>query len=136
MSGSGSSASKDKPLPRDMNTKSQLTSLYNQPVVLAEYVNRPLERLPVSVGDISHSGVRVTLADGRTFLIHKGSNFGASSQTVVVDAKHMIGSWAVVRKMAVQGETVADFVRAGGAHYNVLFDNCHEGAGRMMQPKK
>lgn len=38
---------------------------------------------------------RVTLADGSQYLIHKGSNYGISSQTVVVDGSHMSDKWKV-----------------------------------------
>lgn len=38
---------------------------------------------------------RVTLADGSQWLIHKGNNFGISSPTVVVDARHMGKKWKV-----------------------------------------
>ena len=38
---------------------------------------------------------RVTLRDGSTWLVHKGDGFGISSQTVVVDARHMSTSWQV-----------------------------------------
>lgn len=89
--------------------------------------------LPVTAGVLSHSGVRVTLEDGSTYLIHKGKNYGIQSETVVVDAKHMSKSWEVTQSKPVQGKTVSDFVKAGGTDYNLFFDNCHMGAGRMMK---
>jgi hypothetical protein len=42
---------------------------------------------------VSLSGV--TLRDRSTWLVHKGDGFGISSQTVVVDARHMSTSWQV-----------------------------------------
>ncbi|KAK1895113.1 putative peptidyl-prolyl cis-trans isomerase SurA [Dissostichus eleginoides] len=71
---------------------------------------------------ISHSGVRVTLADGSQWLVHKGNNFGISSNTVVV-----------VRTLDFRGtKKVADFVAVGGTDYSVFFDNCHLASRRMM----
>lgn len=130
---SSASSSKGAVPPHDMKTKSQLTILYNQPVVFAERLTRPMGSLPVSAGVLSHSGVRVTLEDGSTYLIHKGKNYGIQSETVVVDAKHMSKSWEVTQSKPVQGKTVSDFVKAGGTDYNLFFDNCHMGAGRMMK---
>ncbi|KAJ1194214.1 hypothetical protein NDU88_003508 [Pleurodeles waltl] len=119
--------------PHDMKSQSQLTSLYTQPVVFAELLTRPMGSLPVKVGPISHSGVRVTLADGRKYLVHKGENYGISSQTVVVDARHMGSDWKITQAKPVQGKTVSDFVRAGGKGYHILFNNCHMGSARMMK---
>ncbi|XP_078542871.1 uncharacterized protein LOC144828510 [Lissotriton helveticus] len=130
---SSSSSSKGVVPPHDMKTKSQLTKLYNQPVVFAERLTRPMGSLPVSVGVMSHSGVRVTLEDGSRYLIHKGKNYGIQSETVVVDAKHMSKNWEVIQSKPVQGKTVSDFVREGGTDYHLFFDNCHMGAGRMMK---
>lgn len=36
---------------------------------------------------------RVTLEDGTKWLVHKGDGYGISSQTVVVDARHMSSKW-------------------------------------------
>jgi len=76
----------------DIGTKSGLTSLYNERVVSAEKVTRPLDSFGGKSG-IPHAGVRVTTESGNQYLVHKGSNFGKSSQTVVVDAKHMSSQW-------------------------------------------
>ncbi len=38
---------------------------------------------------------RVTTESGNQWLIHKGDGYGKSSQTVVVDAKHMSDDWKV-----------------------------------------
>ena len=39
--------------------------------------------------------LRVTTAAGEQYLVHKGPEFGKSSQTVVVDAGHMSSNWKV-----------------------------------------
>ncbi|KAG9344998.1 hypothetical protein JZ751_009538 [Albula glossodonta] len=74
---------------------SDLRRLYNSGVHKAERMKRPLDGMPFSLGALSHSGVRVTLADGSQWLVHKGDNFGKSSQTVVVDTRHMSDKWRV-----------------------------------------
>uniref|UniRef100_A0A672HYZ1 Uncharacterized protein n=1 Tax=Salarias fasciatus TaxID=181472 RepID=A0A672HYZ1_SALFA len=110
-----------------------LNQLYNSPGYQAERMRRPLGRLSFSMGPISHSGVRVTLADNSQFLIHKGDDYGISSQTVVTPAGEMTDRWSVVESKDFAGQkTVGDFVAAGGSDYKLLFDNCHHGAGRMM----
>ena len=110
-----------------------LTRLYNAKVYLAEKMKRPLEGTAVIIGPISHSGVRVTLADGSRWLIHKGGGFGTSSQTVVADARHMSSNWRLDKTKNFNGrKTVSDFVRAGGSEYSWWADNCHMGSNRMM----
>jgi len=117
----------------DLSNASDLRRLYNQAVYKAERMKRPLEGMSFRVGPLSHSGVRVTLADGSKWLVHKGDGFGVSSQTVVVDARHMSSDWTVVETKDFRGsKTVSAFVRAGGTDYSLIFDNCHLGAGRMM----
>ncbi|KAM3596906.1 uncharacterized protein V6R79_022708 [Siganus canaliculatus] len=112
---------------------SALTSLYNSPVYRAERMKRPLDGTGFVFGPISHSGVRVTLADRSQWLIHKGGNYGINSNTVVVSARHMSPDWRVVQTAEFQGrKKVADFVAAGGSDYSLIFDNCHMGSGRMM----
>nr|XP_046256732.1 uncharacterized protein LOC124065402 [Scatophagus argus] len=112
---------------------SALTRLYNSPVYKAERMKRPLEGASFMLGPLSHSGVRVTLADGSPWLVHKGGNYGRSSQTVVTDARHMSSDWRVVQTLNFQGtKKVADFVAAGGSDYSLIFDNCHMGSRRMM----
>ena len=54
-------------------------------------------------------------------------------ETVVVDAKNMSGAWKSAGSQSAQpGTRVADYVKAGGSKYNLLFDNCHDGSRRMM----
>ena len=111
----------------------ELTRLYNSPVYLAERMKRPLGSSSFQIGPISHSGVRVTLGDGSKWLIHKGQNYGISSQTVVTKANQMSSDWRVVRTGNFQGrKTVGDFVATGGSNYDFLFDNCHWASIRMM----
>ena len=52
--------------PHDIRSQSGLTSLYNQNVVRAEHVERPI---PGAFG-IKHSGVRVTTNDGKSRLFY------------------------------------------------------------------
>uniref|UniRef100_A0A8C4SYA7 Uncharacterized protein n=1 Tax=Erpetoichthys calabaricus TaxID=27687 RepID=A0A8C4SYA7_ERPCA len=119
----------------DISTKSGLTALYNTPVYEADRVQRAMGGMP-EIGPLSHTGVRVTLKDGSQWLIHKGPRFGKSSETVVVDAKHMSSDWKVIETKDFQGsKKVADFVEAGGSNYNIIFDNCHLGSRRMMDQK-
>uniref|UniRef100_A0A671VP67 Uncharacterized protein n=1 Tax=Sparus aurata TaxID=8175 RepID=A0A671VP67_SPAAU len=73
----------------------ELTRLYNSKVYKAERMKQPLGSSAVIVGPLSHSGVRVTLGDESQWLIHKGANFGISSQTVVTTAKYMGSDWRV-----------------------------------------
>ncbi|KAM4601309.1 uncharacterized protein ACJ7VT_021080 [Polymixia lowei] len=117
----------------DLSNAADLRRLYNSPVFQADRMKRPLEGMSFRLGPLSHSGVRVTLADGSRWLIHKGDGFGISSQTVVVNASHMSSDWTVVETKNFRGtKTVSDFVSAGGSNYQLIFDNCHFGAGRMM----
>uniref|UniRef100_A0A8C9XCU4 Uncharacterized protein n=1 Tax=Sander lucioperca TaxID=283035 RepID=A0A8C9XCU4_SANLU len=111
-----------------------LTRLYNSPVYEAERLKRPKGSSSSAVGPFSHSGVRVTLGDGSKWLIHKGMNYGISSQTVVTRTHYMSSSWTVnlYYTMVWGRKTVGDFVATGGSEYNVLFDNCHWASIRMM----
>ncbi|KAJ8415770.1 hypothetical protein AAFF_G00403270 [Aldrovandia affinis] len=76
---------------------------------------------------------RVTLADGSKWLVHKGDDFGKVSDTIVVDARHMSKKWKIIETKDFEGtKTVRDFMKAGGTDYSLFFDNCHDGAERMM----
>ncbi|XP_073341094.1 uncharacterized protein [Pagrus major] len=111
----------------------ELTRLYNSPVHRAERMKQPLGSSSVILGPLSHSGVRVTLGDDSMWLIHKGADFGISSQTVVTSARNMGSDWRVVKEGNFLGrKTVGDFVATGGSNYNFLFDNCHWASIRMM----
>ncbi|KAJ8290757.1 hypothetical protein GJAV_G00017120 [Gymnothorax javanicus] len=133
VAGGSSSSSGSKGYSYDLSKMSDLTKLYNSPVHKAERLKRPMDGLSFTLGVLSHSGVRVTLADGTQWLVHKGDEYGIKSQTVVVDAKHMSSKWKIVETKDFGGsKTVSDFVKAGGTDYSLIFDNCHHGAGRMM----
>ena len=120
-----------------MKTQSGLTSIYNEKVVHAERVSRPLGQLSAEVGPLHHEGVRVTTDKGNQYLVHKGSDFGKSSQTVVVDAKHMSNKWTVHETANAGGKsTVSDFVKEGGPGYSWRKDNCQHGAKRGMDMAK
>ncbi|XP_072536039.1 uncharacterized protein [Salminus brasiliensis] len=117
----------------DLSKMSDLRKLYNSKVYKAERMTRPLEGLSFQAGKLSHSGVRVTLADGTQWLVHKGDGYGISSQTVVVHARHMASNWKIIETKNFGGsKTVSDFVKAGGTDYSLIFDNCHDASGRMM----
>ncbi|KAJ4919186.1 hypothetical protein JOQ06_026163 [Pogonophryne albipinna] len=100
---------------------SELRRIYNSPVFKAERLKRPLDGQSVRIGPLSHSGVRVTLADGSQWLVHKGGDYGVSSNTVVVRTLDFRGT-----------KKVADFVAVGGTDYSLFFDNCHLASRRMM----
>ena len=49
----------------------------------------------------------------------------------------MSGDWkSAGAKPAKPGTRVADYVKAGGSKYNMVFDNCHHGSRRMMDVGK
>ncbi|KAG9276294.1 uncharacterized protein LOC125802347 [Astyanax mexicanus] len=117
----------------DLSKMSDLRKLYNSKVYVADRMTRPLEGMSFQAGKISHSGVRVTLEDGTKWLVHKGNGYGISSQTVVVHARHMGSNWKIIETKNFGGsKTVSDFVKAGGTDYSLIFDNCHDASGRMM----
>ena len=65
-------------------------------------------------------------------LIHKGEGYGKSSQTVVVDAKHMSNKWSTVETRGVQGHTVGDFVKTSGPDYSIpKWDHCITSANKL-----
>ncbi|KAK1795499.1 hypothetical protein P4O66_010674 [Electrophorus voltai] len=118
----------------DLSKMSDLRKLYNSKVYDADRMTRPLEGLSFQAGKLSHSGVRVSLADKTKWLVHKGDGYGLSSQTVVVAARHMSSKWKIIETKNFGGsKTVADFVRAGGTDYSLMFDNCHDASERMMK---
>lgn len=64
-------------------------------------------------------------------MVH-GDGFGKSSQTVVVDAKHMGESWKNVSKSTSgNGKNVGAFVKAGGKDYKIRGGNCHDANDNM-----
>ncbi|XP_028407093.1 uncharacterized protein LOC114529473 [Dendronephthya gigantea] len=142
--------------PHDIRTKSGLTNLYNKQVVSSQPVERPLDAfnggrigrvgvLGANAAGIStsysgqrdramHSGTLITTSDGGKWLVHKGKE-GKSFDTVVTDAKHMHpDTWRPAGPQQNVGgrASVSDFVKAGGAKYDVRGANCHD-ATRNMQ---
>lgn len=85
----------------------------------------------------THSGVVVTTTDGKKYLVHKGDGYGKSSQTVVVDAKHMGKSWKNVGKSGNgNGKSIGSFVKAGGENYKLSGGNCHDATDDMKKNGK
>lgn len=75
----------------------------------------------------------MTTSSGDRWLVHKGSGYGESSETVVTNAKHMSEDWKSGGSQSLKpGTRVADYVKAGGRHYSLLSDNCHHGSKRMI----
>ncbi|KAK7918961.1 hypothetical protein WMY93_010245 [Mugilogobius chulae] len=117
---------------------SGLNELYNSRVVSADLVRRPKQGMPSWVPNTyftSHSGVRVTLDNGKQYLIHKGPGYGKASDTVVTDARHMSNKWQVKKTENFGGSrTVGDMVKAGGSRYSILRGkHCHTAAKNMMR---
>jgi hypothetical protein len=147
---------REKSFPHDIKSKSGLTNLYNKRVVSSQAVERPLAGktdlrpgktaigaanafgITTSYSDqktrATHSGSLVTTSDGSRYLVHKGDGFGKSTDTVVVDAKHMSNNWKPVGASQDVGgrATVSDYVKAGGKDYHLRGANCHN-ATRNMQ---
>src|SRR5688572_30809333 len=112
-----------------------LRELYNSRVVSAQRYERPLDiRAPQWIKNLlpNHCGVVVTLANGQRWLVHKGDQFGVSSQTVVANARLMSSNWSLNQTKAVGNSRVNDYVSAGGRDFNVLTDNSIHACNRMM----
>lgn len=146
--------SSSKSIPHDIKTKSGLTKLYNQKVTSVQSVERPLNigktgyiSKPVQKvlnffgvktsisgkkAHATHSGVVVTLKNGKKYLVHKtNSGVGKASKTVVTSAKHMSNKWQNVGKdEKVNGKVIGDFVKKGGKNYS-LWNNCHKAHDKM-----
>ncbi|XP_028513972.1 uncharacterized protein LOC114574292, partial [Exaiptasia diaphana] len=118
--------------PHSIKTKKGLRKLYNSKVVNVQRFKRPLKGFLGYLG-IKHSGVVVTTQSGKKYLIHKGKDYGISSQTVVVDAKHMSKKWKPASKVlpVKKGTNIGKFVKVGGKYYNVFCNNCHHASNRM-----
>ena len=151
------SSSGGRSFPHDIKTKSGLTQLYNQRVVSSQPVERPLNafkggqigRTGVAAANAfgittsysgkpdraTHSGSLLTTADGKQWLAHKGDGFGKSTDTVVVDAKHMSGRWEPAGPTQNVGgkASVGDYVKAGGPHYSKSGSNCHNATQSMQK---
>ncbi|XP_062922138.1 uncharacterized protein LOC134355730 isoform X1 [Mobula hypostoma] len=127
----------DRHLPTFLESVPQCSTMYNQYVVKAEKVVRPLKYLPwIMMGPLKHSGVRVTVAGGQKCLIHKGVEILArigKSKTVVEDAKHLANAWKVEEERPAYRRKMLEFIRACGEDYDILTDNCHDCTERMME---
>ena len=78
--------------------------------------------------------LRVTTDKGNQYLIHKGPDYGESSDTVVVDARHMSSNWKSVKSRDTDGtKNVGSYVQAGGKDYKWIKDNCIIAAERMYK---
>uniref|UniRef100_A0A8C6T323 Uncharacterized protein n=1 Tax=Neogobius melanostomus TaxID=47308 RepID=A0A8C6T323_9GOBI len=103
---------------RDLSA-AELRALYNSRVMKAERFTRLKNGMAAWVPNLyitTHSGVRVTLQNGRKYLIHKGPGYGSASDTVITDAANMSRAWqkkggdTLCFRVVV---TVGDMVRAG-----------------------
>lgn len=129
----------NKNYPHDVKTQSGLTDIYNERVVSASRMSRPLSNWEKEHGKLRHEGIKVTTDRGNQYLVHKGPDFGKSRDTVVVDTKHMKASRWTERETIDVGKraSVSDFVRSGGENrYNFLSDNCQDATKRGMDMAK
>ncbi|KAF1388507.1 hypothetical protein PFLUV_G00090980 [Perca fluviatilis] len=108
---------------------SQLIRLYHTPVYKAERMKRlGISRLVL--GPISQYGVRVTLADGSQWLVHRGDHY---EYTVVTHPDDMSSNWMVVQTVNFHGtKKVWDFVDDHFLGYIRIFKKCHLDSCRMM----
>lgn len=129
----------------DSKNQKELTRLYNSNVTKAEYVTRPLGSMDYKGGKnvplAHHAGVRLTLDDGSKYLVHKGPNYGKSSDTVVTPASNMKQSnWTTKKSADVSGKTVNDFMKHAlpDKKYSVLKGNHCQSAAKsaFSQAKK
>ena len=51
---------------------------------------------------------------------------------MVTNTKHMSDKWVVTERKSIDNAILADFVKVGGKHYNLVMDNCHDASERMM----
>jgi hypothetical protein len=113
-----------------LDARNAYTDLYNSRVSRAERWERPMvkwwQKWP------RHCGVVVTLRNGDRWLVHKGDHYGNPSQTVVTSTSNMLGNWQLKGSKSVYRSTVGDYVRAGGAYYNLITANCLHACDDMM----
>ncbi|XP_061165466.1 uncharacterized protein LOC133174365 [Saccostrea echinata] len=130
---------------RDCTTHSCLRRLYNSRVTWAEYWTRPLgsgwwssRRKRSFDYHLHHAGVVVTVENGDRWLIHKGSNYGDSSDTVITDAAYMSSRWRLwsrnySRSVRHCRYTVNMFMQHAlvSTPYNLIGANCQTAANGM-----
>lgn len=127
-------AQSSQKFPHDVDSKEEMQAIFDERVVTATRVTRPLTGWREEVGALHHAGVKVITEKGNEYLIHKGNNFGIDSQTVVVFAKHMSNNWTAHETVHAEGKsTVRDFVNEGGKDYSFWNDNCQNAANREME---
>lgn len=60
-----------------------------------------------------------------------------SGKYIVVQIKTLVFFYNFLQKVETKNfrgsKTVSDFVKAGGTDYSLIFDNCHDAAGRMWE---
>ena len=84
---------------------------------------------------ITHSGVVVTLANGKRYLVHLAEDSdGAKPKHLVVDGKHMSDDWKPVGSAKNVGgkATVAEFRNAMKDGWTA-WKNCHDSSDEMMK---
>ncbi|XP_028437552.1 uncharacterized protein LOC114557973 [Perca flavescens] len=75
--------------PEESPAEEEEIRFYEAPVFKAERMERPLKGVPLKLRPVSHSGVRVTIANGSRWLIHKLNNSSDSTEKVVASARDM-----------------------------------------------
>ena len=112
---------------------------FNVSVIRAERWERPMnpvggwQSFASKIG-FKHSGVVVKLANNKRFLVHKGNECDVTGRTVVIRPRNLTSrNWRRTSRKMVCCSTLADYVRASGKYYNLIFDNCHHASRRMMR---
>ena len=116
-----------------ITTKSGLINLYNQQIIRAERVERPMHNVLDFFA--KHQGIKVTLANGEQYLVHHGTNYGKSQDSVIVPAENMSSEWTSVKDIPVAGnKTVGGLMGntggPGNERYDLVTNNCYTSAGR------
>ena len=83
--------------------------------------------------EVTHSGSLLTTTDGSQCIVHKGIDFGDSSDAVAVDPKHTSPHWEKVGESRDVGgrASVGDYIKAAGKYYNPFTGNFHHATGNM-----
>ncbi|XP_062583989.1 uncharacterized protein LOC134245748 [Saccostrea cucullata] len=139
---------------KECKTQPCLRRLYNSRVTRAEYWIRPLSGSgssgssgPSSGGGgwwrgkrsfdyyLRHAGVVVTVENGDRWLIHKGSDYGDSSDTVITDAGYMSRQWSQLKSKSLSrcSYTVNMFMQNAliSKPYKLIGANCQTAANKM-----
>eukprot|EP00761_Pharyngomonas_kirbyi_P008494 gb/GECH01008505.1/.p1 GENE.gb/GECH01008505.1/~~gb/GECH01008505.1/.p1 ORF type:complete len:150 (+),score=16.67 gb/GECH01008505.1/:1-450(+) len=109
-SSSQSSSSKPKLGPNDFSKK-ELNEHYNEKVVSAKIVERPIDSSDKKSGPFDHIGVSYTTESGKTMLLHNTPGSG-----VVTTNTPMSKNWTVKQDIEVKGDkSVGGMMRNAGA---------------------